>query len=123
MSSRHQQRLVRHRQLELEAHAFRMRHHPTLSEQRLWLELRGSRLGTAFRRQLVIGRFIVDLAAPSARLVIEVDGGVHFARTHLDAHRDDLLRRAGWRVLHIPAALVTANVPAATALIRAALPR
>jgi len=111
------------RQLELQQHAHRLRYHPTLSEHQLWAQLRGSRLGVAFRRQLVIGRFIADFACPAARVVVEVDGGVHLARARLDAHRDVLLRRAGWRVLRIPASLVTSNIAAAVALIRAALPR
>jgi len=52
-----------------------MRAQPTLTEEILWQVLRGSRLGVAFRRQAVIGRFIVDFVAPSIRLVVEVDGG------------------------------------------------
>ena len=46
-------------------------------------------------------------SAPQARLIIEVDGGVHLHRAHLDAHRDSILQRAGYRVRRIPAALVT----------------
>ena len=124
------------RQRELEAKAHHLRHHPTLSEQRLWSALEGRRLGVAFRRQVVIGRFIADLVCPQARLVVEVDGGVHEAgtglvhpaidfdheaRAGLDAHRDEQLQRAGYRVLRIPAALVTHNLAAAVALVRTAL--
>ena len=47
--------------------------------------------------------------------------GVHLQRAHLDAHRDSILQRAGYRVLRIPAALVTSNLEAAVELIRAAL--
>jgi very-short-patch-repair endonuclease len=109
------------RQRELEAKAHQLRHDPTLSEQRLWSALRASRLGLPFRRQVVIGRFIADLICLQARLVVEVDGGVHEARAHLDAHRDSILQRAGYRVLRIPAAVVTHNLAAAVALVRAAL--
>jgi len=109
------------RQRELEAKAHHLRHNPTLSEQRLWSALRASRLGLPFRRQVVIGRFIADLVCPQARLVVEVDGGVHLQRAHLDAHRDRILQRAGYRVLRIPAALVTRDLEAAVALIREAL--
>jgi very-short-patch-repair endonuclease len=42
-----------------------------------------------------------------ARLVVEVDWGVHLKRAQLDAHRDS-----------IPAALVTSNLEATVALIR-----
>ncbi|MEZ4263998.1 MAG: DUF559 domain-containing protein [Polyangiaceae bacterium] len=43
-----------------------MRHAPTASEERL----RGSRLGGAFRRQVVIGNYVADFAASSVRLVV-----------------------------------------------------
>jgi len=109
------------RQRELEAKAHHLRQHPTLSEQRLWSALRGSRLGLAFRRQVPISRYIADFVCSKARLVVEVDGGVHQQRAHLDAHRDSILARAGYRVVRIPAALVTSNLEAAVALIRAAL--
>ena len=77
--------------------------------------------GPPFRRQVVIGRFIADFVCSQARLVVEVDGEVHAQRQHLDAHRDAVLQRAGYRVLRLPAALVTTNLPAAVALVRAAL--
>jgi len=109
------------RQRELEAKARHLRHHPTVSEQRLWSALRGSRLGLPFRRQVLISRYIADFVCPRARLVVEVDGGVHLQRAHLDAHRDSILQRAGYRVLRIPAELVTSNLEAAVALIREAL--
>ena len=109
------------RQRELEAKAHHLRHHPTVSEQRLWSVLRGSRLGLPFRRQVPISRYIADFVCTKARLVVEVDGGVHLQRAHLDAHRDSILQRAGYRVLRIPAELVTSNLEAAVALIREAL--
>jgi very-short-patch-repair endonuclease len=98
-----------------------MRHNQTASEGRLWDELRGSRLGVAFRRQVVIGQYIADLVAPSVRLVVEVDGGIHTSRAPHDARRDAQLARAGYRVVRIPAQLVTGDVEAAVALVRGAL--
>ncbi|MEZ4263991.1 MAG: DUF559 domain-containing protein [Polyangiaceae bacterium] len=47
-----------------------MRHAPTASEERLWEQLRGSRLGVAFRRQVVVGGYIAHFAASSVRLVV-----------------------------------------------------
>jgi very-short-patch-repair endonuclease len=120
-SSSRRPRHVITRQRELKAKAHQLRHHPTLSEQHLWSALQGSRLGFPFRRQVVIGRFIADLVCPKVRLVVEVDGGVPQQRARLDAHRDRILQRAGYRVLRIPAALVTSNLEAAVALIREAL--
>ena len=98
-----------------------MRQAPTAAEARLWQALRGDRLGIAFRRQVVVGDAIADLAAPSARLVVEVDGGYHAARPAADARRDAKLRRAGWRVVRVSAEDVHRDVAGALAAIRAAL--
>ncbi|MCA9591645.1 MAG: DUF559 domain-containing protein [Myxococcales bacterium] len=78
-----------------------MRGEPTRSEAALWARLSGSRLGVGFRRQHVIGKYIVDFAAPKARLVVEVDEGYHVGRARKDATRDARLARAGWRVLRV----------------------
>ncbi|WP_156926370.1 endonuclease domain-containing protein, partial [Chloroflexus sp. Y-396-1] len=51
---------------------------PTPSENILWSAIRGKKLaGIKFRRQQPIGPFVVDFFAPSERLIVEVDGGVH----------------------------------------------
>jgi very-short-patch-repair endonuclease len=78
-----------------------MRGEPTRSEGALWARLSGSRLGVGFRRQHVIGKYIVDFAAPKARLVVDVDGGYHVGRARKDATRDARLVRAGWRVVRV----------------------
>jgi very-short-patch-repair endonuclease len=103
------------------AHAQAMRAAPTPSERLLWDSLRGKKLGVAFRRQLVVGPFIVDLVAPSAKLIVEVDGGYHSRRVGPDARRDAKLARAGYRVLHIPAELVLRELPRVLGIIRTAL--
>jgi crossover junction endodeoxyribonuclease RuvC len=102
-------------------HAATMRVAPTTTEALLWQELRGSKLGVGFRRQLVIGRFIVDFAAPAARLVVEVDGGYHAERARADARRDRELERLAWRVVRVEAALVQHRLGEVVAAIRAAL--
>jgi very-short-patch-repair endonuclease len=94
-----------------------MRLSPTLSEARLWQALRGSRLGVAFRRQAVIGDYIVDFLAPAVSLVVEVDGGYHARRCRADARRDRVLGRAGYRVLRLEVEVVMADLPRAVALI------
>jgi very-short-patch-repair endonuclease len=114
--------LVAHPSRLVLAHrAAAMRSAPTTSEAILWTALSGSRLGVGFRRQLVLGQFIVDFAAPSARLIVEVDGGYHARRTRSDGRRDRELRRLGWRVLRLPAELVLHQLDQAVALVRAAL--
>jgi very-short-patch-repair endonuclease len=95
---------------------------PTPLEEALWQALRGGALGVAFKRQVVLGgRYIVDFFAPSVGLVVEVDGGVHRARRSADARRDETLRRLGYRVVRVEAALVLRNVYGAIAAVRMAL--
>lgn len=105
----------------LSARARGMRSAPTTTEALLWQALCGSQLGVGFRRQFVIGRFIVDFAAPAARLVLEIDGGYHRDRQRADARRDRELARLGWRVLRLPAELVRDRLGEAIAAVRIAL--
>ncbi|HEY6557307.1 MAG TPA: endonuclease domain-containing protein [Polyangiaceae bacterium] len=93
----------------------------TASEELLWQHIRGHRLGVYFRRQVVIRHFIVDFLAPSARLIVEVDGGYHLTRRSADARRDSKLHRLGYRVLRLSADLVSSDAHAAVELIRSAL--
>ena len=54
-----------------------------------------------FYRQKPIGHYIVDFYAPSASLVIEVDGGQHFEIEHRqkDQMRDAYLKMQNLKVL------------------------
>ncbi|MBN1608265.1 MAG: DUF559 domain-containing protein [Polyangiaceae bacterium] len=101
--------------------AAQMRAQPTASERALFSAIGGSCLGVAFRRQTVIGEYVVDFVAPAARLVVEVDGGAHVDRARADARRDRALVKLGYRVLRLDAELVTRELPAAVARIREAL--
>jgi very-short-patch-repair endonuclease len=105
------------RSVQLEVRAREMRLSPTLSEARLWQALRGSRLGVAFRRQAVIGDYIVDFLAPAVSLVVEVDGGYHGRRCRADGRRDRMLARAGYRVLRLEGELVMADLSRAVSII------
>jgi very-short-patch-repair endonuclease len=105
----------------LALHAHTMRQAPTDSEARLWRALRSSQLGVAFRRQVPLLSFIADFYAPSARLVVEVDGGYHARRVSADARRDRKLARAGYRVVRLQAELVMRDLTAAVRAVRHAL--
>jgi very-short-patch-repair endonuclease len=110
------------RQALLAEYAHAMRQVPTESEAALWHLLSGRKLGAAFRRQVPLaGRFIADFLAPSARLVVEVDGGCHRGRAQRDARRDRVLARLGYRVLRLEASLVLREPELARARILAAL--
>jgi very-short-patch-repair endonuclease len=94
-----------------------MRFAPTRSEERLWRRLSGSKTGFAFRRQLVIGEYIVDFACTKVRLVVEVDGGCHEGRERHDEARDRALGELGWHMLRVPEELVFGHLDGVVALI------
>jgi very-short-patch-repair endonuclease len=76
-----------------------MRRMPTEAEKKLWRNLRRLALnGSHFRRQVRLGRYIVDFASHSARLVIEIDGGQH-CENAADAARTKFIESQGYRVL------------------------
>jgi very-short-patch-repair endonuclease len=56
-------------------------------------------LGFKFRRQVSIGRFVVDFACVDRALVLEIDGGQHAGREAEDAARTAWLEARGRRVL------------------------
>jgi very-short-patch-repair endonuclease len=101
------------------AHA--LRQFPSVPEATLWRELSGAKCGAVFRRQVPLGRYIVDFVALHQRLVVEVDGSQHRQRRAADARRDRALARLGYRVLRLEAELVMRNLPEAVARVRAAL--
>ena len=77
--------------------AQQLRRNSTDAENSLWRTLRSRRLRhVKFRRQVPIGRYIVDFVAFEHRLVIEVDGGQH---AFDDPGRTRYLELEGFRVL------------------------
>ncbi len=110
------------RQQLLEARAHHYRFNPTCSEALLWSAIRGKRLGVQFRRQQVLGNFIVDFLSRKERLVVEVDGDVyHDTRVTLDAARERKLARMGYRVVRVPASLVTRDIEQTVAVVALSL--
>lgn len=80
--------------------ARRLRSRPTEAEQRLWSALRRRQLdGLRFRRQVPLGRYIVDFSCYDERLVIELDGGQHGNCNEEDASRTRWLESRGFCVL------------------------
>jgi very-short-patch-repair endonuclease len=79
-----------------------LRKNQTDSEKALWKVLRGFRpSGYVFRKQHPIDIFIADFYCHKLRLIIEVDGEVHFseeAREHDDG-RSAELEKIGIRVI------------------------
>lgn len=72
----------------------------TPAEQLLWARLRNQQLADLkFRRQHPIGRFIVDFYCHAQRLIVEIDGPVHFLQKDQDLARTQYLQARGYRVL------------------------
>ncbi|MFS8881419.1 endonuclease domain-containing protein, partial [Synechococcus sp. H55.11] len=87
---------------ELIARARQLRREATTAEGLLWEFLRDRRLlGRKFRRQHPIGQFIADFFCDDARLIIEIDEGVHREPTQQerDRLREEILRKHGFAVL------------------------
>jgi very-short-patch-repair endonuclease len=75
-----------------------MRSNPTEAERRLWSILRGKRLAAyKFKRQQVIGNYIVDFVNFERRVIVEADGSQH-AESAYDLNRDAWLRAQGFTI-------------------------
>jgi very-short-patch-repair endonuclease len=82
----------------------RLRSNATPAEKKLWVVLRKLDLnGTHFRRQAPFGPYVVDFVCHRARLIVEVDGGIHRhpAVTARDAEREAWLSSRGYTVIRI----------------------
>jgi len=85
---------------ELKQRARELRQNQTDAEQFVWSKLRNRRFhGYKFRRQAVIGSYIVDFVCSENRLVVELDGGQHTTRQSYDATRTQCLFDQGYRVV------------------------
>ncbi len=72
----------------------------TDAERKLWHSLRGRQMGGfRFRRQHVLGCYIVDFICLEARLIVEVDGSQHIERKEYDLQRSAWLVEQGFRIL------------------------
>ena len=72
----------------------------TKEERHLWYDFLRT-LPIGFRRQKVIGSYIVDFCCPARKLIVELDGSQHYEQQGLeyDSSRDDFLQAHGYRVL------------------------
>ena len=104
--------------------ARQMRAEPTDAERVLWQRLRHeiALTGSHFRRQVLIGPFIVDFASRKAKLVIELDGGQHDWQQASDARRTRYIKAAGYRVLRFWNHDVLGNLEGVLSEIQSVLP-
>jgi very-short-patch-repair endonuclease len=104
--------------------AHRMRKEPTDAERVLWQRLRHDIVlaGSHFRRQALVGPFIVDFASQKAKIVVELDGGQHDWQQASDIRRQREIEAAGYRVLRFWNNDVLGNLDSVLNEIQNALP-
>jgi very-short-patch-repair endonuclease len=101
-----------------------LRRNATSAERRLWQGLRREQLaGFRFRRQVILGGFIVDFASFDGRLIIEVDGATHSTDEELarDAARSAALAVQGFAILRFTNDDVYRNLVGVLETVRAEL--
>jgi very-short-patch-repair endonuclease len=88
---------------ELFRKARKLRNNMTKAEIILWSRIRSKQIdGYKFRRQYPVLNFIADFYCHELKLIIEVDGEIHFLPEHLksDKYRDNMLKNNGYNVIH-----------------------
>ena len=79
-----------------------MRSNMTPAETKMWRILRGKRFqGLKFKRQVLIGNYIVDFLCENKKIIIEIDGGQHNEELNIqsDNNRTHYLENNGYKVL------------------------
>ena len=79
-----------------------MRSNMTPAETKMWRILRGKRFqDLKFKRQVLIGNYIVDFLCEDKKIIIEIDGGQHNEELNIqsDKNRTHYLENNGYKVL------------------------
>ena len=72
----------------------------TIAEKKLWAHLRNKNFNhVGFRRQAVLGNYIIDFISLDPKVIIEVDGSQHADQVIYDQARTEYLRALGYKVL------------------------
>lgn len=75
----------------------RLRGQMTKSEIIFWSKIKNKQLGYKFRRQYGVGKYVVDFYCPEKKLIIEIDGDIHFYDRNIetDKIREEYFRKPG----------------------------
>ncbi|MFA6588020.1 MAG: endonuclease domain-containing protein [Patescibacteria group bacterium] len=82
--------------------AKRLRQRQTPQEVKLWSRLKNRQCsGYKFRRQVHLGKYIVDFYCPEKKFIVEVDGGQHSHErfSKRDSFRSNYLKNQGCKVI------------------------
>ena len=85
-------------------YAKQLRKNMTDCEQALWYYLRAKRfLGLKFKKQVPIGKYIVDFLCIDYKVVIELDGSGHLEgkQVEYDIKRDEYIKSKGYKIIRI----------------------
>jgi len=95
----------------LKEYSREMRKNPTDAERAAWTVLSDENLGYKFRRQHIIGDYIVDFVCLEKMLVIEIDGEYHneWEQQINDEERTEWLHKRGFNVIRFTNAEVIAE--------------
>jgi very-short-patch-repair endonuclease len=102
-----------HNKKYLEPYRKELRKNLTSAEAYLWKQLQQRKLdGKKFRRQHSIENYIPDFYCPEERLIIELDGQVHFKPTaqENDEKRTKRLEELGFKVIRFENKMVFDNL-------------
>ncbi len=84
----------------LKHYSRQLRKFGTKGEAVLWkYVLRARKTGYQFNRQFVIAPYIVDFISRKLKLIIEIDGSSHLAKSEQDAKRQKFLEEKGYKLL------------------------
>lgn len=78
-----------------------LRNNSTKAEIVLWQKIKNQQLGIKFRRQYNIECFIVDFYCHELRLIIELDGSIHYEEVinKHDQTRQNILENKGYTII------------------------
>ncbi len=84
--------------------ARKLRKNQTEAEKILWHKIRKKQVNNfKFYRQKIIGNYIVDFYCPSIKLVIEIDGDLHYTddSKRYDKIREQYLKNLGLKIYRV----------------------
>ena len=79
-----------------------LRSNMTDAERVLWRRIRRGQIkGVLFYRQKPIGGYIVDFYCPKLKLIVEIDGDVHFYERNIaaDKKREEYFNKLGLKIV------------------------
>ena len=88
----------------------KMRDVMTEAEIAIWAHIKSKKLGVKFRRQHVIGPYIVDFVSLEYNLILEIDGGIHQKQIQQDKERTFNLNPKGYKVIRFTNEAVLNNI-------------